>query len=268
MIDAGLITKFHADQLLRGKHRGYFLGKYKLLERIGLGGMGQVFLAEHVSMRRQVALKVLPPEMSTNEYTRERFMREARAAGQLNHPNLVRAMDVDGEGEVLYLVLEYIDGVTLHDLVAQNGPLDPHRAANYLWQAANGLAYVNACGLIHRDVKPANILVDRLGVVKILDLGLVRSQVEDDDLTRGQGVKILGTADFLAPEQAIDCSSVDVRADLYALARLGTTCSPAGCLTPPTRWPKSCWPTRSCPSPTPRPTGRTCRPSCPPSWSG
>lgn len=220
-VEQGYITQFHADQLLRGKHRGYFLGKYKLLHRIGMGGMGQVFLAEHVSMHRQVALKVLPPELSTNDYTRERFLREARASGQLNHPNLVRALDVDGEGDVLYLVLEYIDGITLHDLVTKHGPLEPNRVANYLWQAANGLAYINSCGLVHRDIKPANILLDRLGVVKILDLGLVRSQVEDDDLTRGQGVKILGTADFLAPEQAIDCSAVDIRADLYALGATG-----------------------------------------------
>ncbi|MCZ2341270.1 MAG: protein kinase [Bacteroidales bacterium] len=221
LVEAGLITTFHREQLLRGKHRGYFLGKYKLLQRIGLGGMGQVFLAQHTSMNRLAALKVLPPEMATNAYTRERFLREARASGQLDHPNLVRALDVDGEGDVLYLVLEYIDGVSLHDLVTLHHPLDPHRAAHYLWQVANGLAYINHCGLVHRDIKPANIVVDRAGVVKLLDLGLVRSQIEDDELTRGQGVKILGTADFLAPEQAIDCSAVDIRADIYSLGATG-----------------------------------------------
>lgn len=221
LVEAGLITTFHREQLLRGKHRGYFLGKYKLLQRIGLGGMGQVFLAQHTSMNRLTAIKVLPPEMATNDYTRERFLREARASGQLDHPNLVRALDVDGEGDVLYLVLEYIDGITLHDLVTLHGPLDPQRAAHYLWQVANGLAYINNCGLVHRDIKPANIVVDRTGVIKLLDLGLVRSQIEDDELTRGQGVKILGTADFLAPEQAIDCSTVDIRADIYSLGATG-----------------------------------------------
>lgn len=221
LVEQGLLTKFQSEQLLRGKHRGYFLGKYKLLERIGMGGMGQVFLAQHTSMGRHAAIKVLPPELANNEYSRQRFLREARAAGQLDHPNLVRAYDVDSEGEVMFLVLEYIDGISLHDLVSKHGPLQSERAAYYLWQVANGLAYINSCGLVHRDIKPANLLVDRLGVVKILDLGLVRSQIEDDELTRGQGVKILGTADFLAPEQAIDCSSVDIRADLYSLGATG-----------------------------------------------
>lgn len=217
----GLLTSFHVEQLLRGKHRGYFLGKYKILDRIGLGGMGQVFLAEHASMKRRVAIKVLPPDRAENEFTRERFMREARASGQLDHPNLVRAFDVDSEGDVYFLVMEYIDGISFHDLVGRFGPLTPARAAYYLWQAACGLEYLSSRGLIHRDIKPANLLVDRLGVVKILDLGLVRSEVENDDLTRGEGVKILGTADYLAPEQAIDCSKVDIRADLYSLGATG-----------------------------------------------
>jgi serine/threonine protein kinase len=217
----GLITAFHADQLLRGKHRGFFLGRYKVLDRIGLGGMGQVFLAEHVGMKRRVALKVMPPERMENQYSRERFFREARAAGQLDHPNLVRAFDVDQDGSIIFLVMEYVEGVSFQDLVARTGPLDPARAVHYLWQAASGLGFLAERGLIHRDIKPANLLVDRNGVVKILDLGLVRSQSESDDLTRGEGVKILGTADYLAPEQAIDCSRVDGRADIYALGATG-----------------------------------------------
>jgi serine/threonine protein kinase len=217
----GLITPFHARQLVRGKHRGFFLGKHKVLDRIGLGGMGQVFLAEHVTMKRRVAIKVLPPDRAENKFARERFLREARAAGLLDHPNLVRAFDVDADGDIIFLVMEFVDGISFHDLVSRFGPLDPARAGYYLWQAANGLAYLHAHGLIHRDIKPANLLVDRLGVVKILDLGLVRSEAEDDNLTRGEGVKFLGTADYLAPEQAIDCSNVDARADLYSLGAMG-----------------------------------------------
>jgi serine/threonine protein kinase len=213
----GLLGAFHVEQLLRGKYRGFFLGKHKLLDRIGLGGMGQVFLAEHVNLRRRVAIKVLPPDRAQNEFSRERFLREARAAGQLDHPNLVRAFDVDCEGDVYFLVMEFVDGVSFHELVTRHGPLDGARAAYYLWQAAHGLAYMSERGLVHRDVKPANLLVDRHGVVKLLDLGLVRSQVESDDLTRNEGVKILGTADYLAPEQALECSKVDVRADIYSL---------------------------------------------------
>ncbi len=217
----GLITAFHTEQLLRGKYRGFFLGKYKVLDRIGLGGMGQVFLAEHISMRRRVALKVLPPDRAENQFSKERFLREARAAGQLDHPNLVRAFDVDEDGDVVFLVMEFVDGISFHDLVLRHGPLTPARAGYYLWQAAAGLAYMSSCSLIHRDIKPANLIVDRHGVVKILDLGLVRSEVENDELTRGEGIKILGTADYLAPEQAIDCSKVDVRADIYSLGATG-----------------------------------------------
>jgi eukaryotic-like serine/threonine-protein kinase len=213
----GYITTFHADQLLRGKYRGFFLGKYKILDRIGLGGMGQVFLGEHNTMRRRVAIKVLPPDRAENNFSRERFLREARAAGQLDHPNLVRAFDFDGEGEVLFLVMEYVDGISFHDLVMKVGPLDANRVAQYLLQSAHGLSYLHSFGLVHRDIKPANLLVDRQGTVKILDLGLVRSEVEEDNLTRGEGVKMLGTADYLAPEQAIDCTKVDVRADIYSL---------------------------------------------------
>ncbi len=217
----GLLGAFHVEQLLRGKYRGFFLGKHKLIDRIGLGGMGQVFLAEHVKLRRRVAIKVLPPARAQNEFSRERFLREARAAGQLDHPNLVRAFDVDSEGDVYFLVMEFVDGVSFHDLVSKHGQLDATRAAYYLWQAAHGLAYMSERGLVHRDVKPANLLVDRQGVVKLLDLGLVRSEAEADDLTRNEGVKILGTADYLAPEQALECSKVDVRADIYSLGATG-----------------------------------------------
>ncbi len=217
----GLLTPFQADQLLKGKHRGFFLGKYKLLDRIGMGGMGQVFLAEHGAMRRRCAVKVLPPDRADNQFTKERFLREARAIGQLDHPNLVRAFDVDTDGDVCFLVMEFVDGVTFHDLVCRFGPLTPHRAAHYLMQSARGLDYLHTLGLVHRDVKPANLLVDRQGCVKLLDLGLVRSEAEGDELTRAEGVKILGTADYLAPEQAVDCSTVDVRADLYALGATG-----------------------------------------------
>jgi serine/threonine protein kinase len=217
----GLLTAFHADQLMRGKYRGFFIGKYKVLDRIGMGGMGQVFLAEHLSMRRRAAIKVMPPEKTENQYSRERFYREARAAAQLDHPNLVRAFDVDQDGNVIFLVMEYVDGVNLQELVQRRGPLEPGRAAHYLWQAAAGLGFLADRGLVHRDIKPANVLVDRNGVVKVLDLGLVRSEADSDDLTRGEGVKILGTADYLAPEQALNCSRVDGRADIYSLGATG-----------------------------------------------
>ncbi len=213
----GVLTPFQAEQLLKGRHKGFVLGKYRLLDRIGMGGMGQVYLAEHASMKRRVALKVLPPDRGKSEFARERFLRESRAAAALEHPNLVRAYDVEMEGDVAFLVMEYIDGVTLHDLIARRGRIDPARAAHYLWQITNGLQAIHSFSLVHRDIKPANVLLDRGGVVRILDLGLVRSELDDDALTRGEGAKMVGTADYLAPEQAIECSKVDSRADLYSL---------------------------------------------------
>ncbi|MGL4423834.1 MAG: serine/threonine protein kinase, partial [Gemmataceae bacterium] len=116
-----------------------------------------------------------------------------------------------------FLVMEYLDGVSLHDLIHRRGAIPAERAAHYLYQVAAGLSALHARSLVHRDVKPANLLLDRNGVVRVLDLGLVRSELDDDALTKGEGAKIVGTADYLPPEQAIDCSKVDSRADIYAL---------------------------------------------------
>ena len=132
LVAAGLLTAFHTEQLLRGKYRGFFLGRYKFLDRIGLGGMGQVFLAEHTAMRRRVAVKVMPPDRTGNPYSRERFMREARAAGALDHPNLVRAFDIDQDESLHFLVLEYVDGASLQDIVRKSGPSCPNRGQTQL----------------------------------------------------------------------------------------------------------------------------------------
>jgi eukaryotic-like serine/threonine-protein kinase len=213
----GLLTKFQADQILKGRYKGFVLGKYRLLDRIGMGGMGQVYLAEHMTMRRRVAVKVLPPDRSDNPFSKERFLREARAAALLEHPNLCRAYDLETDGDVTYIVMEYIEGVSLHELTMRRGPQGHVRVAHLLRQIALGLQCVHDRALIHRDIKPANLLMDKTGVVRILDLGLVRSELDDDALTRGEGAKVVGTADYLAPEQAVASSKVDGRADLYSL---------------------------------------------------
>jgi serine/threonine protein kinase len=213
----GLLTPFQAEQLLKGRHKGFVLGKYRLLDRIGMGGMGQVYLAEHATMRRRVAVKVLPPNRSENPFARERFLREARAAAHLEHPNIVRAHDLETDGEVTFLVMDYIEGATLHDLVMRRGPQPVARVAHFVKMVAEGLRAIHERQLVHRDIKPANLLMDRHGTVRLLDLGLVRSELDDDALTRGEGAKIVGTADYLAPEQAVSSSKVDGRADLYSL---------------------------------------------------
>jgi serine/threonine protein kinase len=197
----------------------FHIGKYKVLERIGAGGMGLVFLCEHQVMRRRVAVKVLPTVKAGENAARERFEREARVVANLDHPNLVRAYDSDKDGELRFLVMEYVDGSSLQEIVKRHGPMDVTRACHYVRQAADGLDYAfRVAELIHRDVKPANILVDRGGTVKILDMGLARFFNDNEDiLTKKYDETVLGTADYLAPEQAIDSHGVDIRADIYGL---------------------------------------------------
>jgi serine/threonine protein kinase len=193
-------------------------GKYRLLELLGVGGMGAVYLCEHVFMKRLVALKVLPQEKMSDPENVERFYREARAVAALNDPNIVRAYDLDQAEGLHFLVMEYVDGASLQEIVARFGPLDPTRAASYIAQAANGLQHAAELSMVHRDIKPANLLLDRTGVVKILDMGLARFFADKhDNVTAKFDEKcILGTADYLAPEQALT-NEVDTRADIYAL---------------------------------------------------
>ena len=180
--------------------------------------MSTVYLGEHVLMQRRVALKVLPRNRVADTSYLARFHLEARAAASLDHPNIVRAYDVDNDGDTHYLVMEYIEGRDLQQTVKKSGRLDYAAAAEYIRQAAEGLGHAHHHGLIHRDVKPANLLVDQKNVVKVLDLGLARFTDEDRaSLTVQYDENVLGTADYLAPEQAIDSHGVDARADIYGL---------------------------------------------------
>ncbi len=219
LIQDGLLTIFQASQLLSGRHKGFQLGKYRVLEKLGSGGMGAVYLAEHVSMRRRVAIKVLPPAKNQDAVTLERFYREARAAAAVDHPNIVHAFDIDCDNTVHFLVMEYVDGVSLQTLTDRLTKLPIERACHYIRQTACGLQAVHAAGLVHRDIKPANLLLDRQGVVKILDLGLARFHGNsEDELTKQHDMRtVLGTADYLSPEQALNSSEVDGRSDIYSL---------------------------------------------------
>ncbi len=218
LVRDALLSYFQAEQLLQGKYKRFTLGKYKVLEKLGSGGMGTVFLCEHKLMRRRVAVKVLPVPKSEDRASLDRFYREARAIAAVDHPNIVRAYDIDQDDNLHFLVMEWVDGTNLQDLVKKFGPLDPVRACHYIYGAAVGLQHAHEIGIIHRDIKPGNILIDRSGVVKILDLGLARLTNDlDDNLTRQNDENVLGTADYLAPEQAMDSHTVDIRADIYAL---------------------------------------------------
>lgn len=218
LVRDGLLTYFQAEQLLLGKYKRFSLGKYKVLEKLGSGGMGTVFLCEHKLMRRRVAVKVLPTAKAQDEASLGRFYREARAVAAVDHPNIVRAYDIDQDENLHFLVMEYVDGTNLQDLVKKFGALDVVRACHYMYGAAVGLQHACEIGLIHRDIKPGNILLDRSGVVKILDMGLARLLHDtEDNLTKQYDENILGTADYLSPEQAEDSHTVDIRSDIYSL---------------------------------------------------
>jgi serine/threonine protein kinase len=221
MVRDGVLTTLQAGLLLRGKYKKFVIsGKYKLLEHLGTGGMGSVYLCEHVLMHRRVALKVLPTERVSDPIVLERFYREARAVAALDHKNIVRAYDIDRDDDNMhFLVLEFVDGSSLHRIVEKHGPMAISRAANCIAQAAEGLQHAHEAGLVHRDIKPGNLLLDRFGTIKILDLGLARFfDDETSHLTQRQNPGIvLGTADYVAPEQAIDSSTVDIRGDIYSL---------------------------------------------------
>ena len=168
LIQANLLTRWQCDNLLQGKSSGFMLGPFKLLRLLGAGGMSTVYLGEHTLMQCLRAIKVLPAGRVEDSSYLERFRQEAIAAARLNHPNIVQAFDIGQHKKHHYIVMEYVEGKDLQNLVKDQGPLDYDMAANYIRQAAEGLGYAHSKHLIHRDIKPANLLVDGKGVVKLL----------------------------------------------------------------------------------------------------
>ena len=217
IVDAGLVTRWQMDQLLKGKYRGFRLGKYTLKGHLGTGGMSSVYLSEHPIMRRPVAIKVLPKARVSKSSYLERFELEARAVAALDHPNIVRAYDIDNEGDTHYIVMEYVEGKDFQRIVEHEGALGFERAADYVAQAAVGLQHAHEAGVVHRDIKPANCLVDKSGTVKVLDMGLAKFAADEASLSAVHKDSVVGTADYLAPEQAVNSSQVDSRADVYGL---------------------------------------------------
>jgi serine/threonine protein kinase len=193
---------------------GKTLGNYQIVEELGRGGMAVVYRAYQPSLNRDVAMKVLPPQLSFDQEFVERFQREAKAAAKLRHPNIVVIHDVGHEDGTYYIVMEYLQGRTLKQLIQQEGRLQPERAAHIVEQVAAALDYAHQYGFVHRDVKPSNIFVGPDDHVTLTDFGIAKAASETQQLTR-TGM-LVGTPEYMSPEQAAG-SRVDHRTDLYAL---------------------------------------------------
>jgi serine/threonine protein kinase len=216
LIEEGLLTNYQSTLLLKGRTDGFKIGPYRILERLGAGATSNVYLCRHQAAAGRIAVKVMAVTQAKNATALKRFYREARAASALDHPNIVRVRDIDWDGETEYMVMEYVDGSSLQEIVEKSGPMDISRAAHYVKQAAAGLQYAHERNLVHRDIKPGNLLVNRKGTLKVLDMGLARfTEEEGGQLTKGG--EILGAPEYLAPEQALDARTVDIRADIYSL---------------------------------------------------
>jgi serine/threonine protein kinase/Leucine-rich repeat (LRR) protein len=224
LIQRGWLTPYQANQLLNGKGQELVLGSHILLERLGEGGMGQVFKARHRNLGRISAIKLIRKERLDNPNAVRRFQREVRSAAALSHPNIVRAYDADEIAGTHLLVMEYVEGaIDLAKLVKKHGPLPVPHACDCIRQAAMGLQHASERGMVHRDIKPANLLLTAGGkTVKVLDMGLARldhPSEDDDDKSSTMTLEgaVMGTPDYIAPEQALDTHTVDIRADLYSL---------------------------------------------------
>ncbi len=223
LVHQGTISAFQASKIIQGKLGDLIVGNYVILDKLGSGGMGSVFKAKHRRMRRISAIKILAPELMNSTEGVQRFQREIEVIARLSHPNVVMAYDAGDCPQGHFLIMEFVDGTDLHQLVARHGRLPWEEAIGFFRDAAQGLSYIHKQGLTHRDIKPANLLKSHGGGIKISDLGLVRLHgIEEMSEPGSQSTSpltmgICGTFDYMAPEQAEDTGIADHRADIYSL---------------------------------------------------
>lgn len=204
------------SQGLEDLRPGAAFGPYQVVADIGQGGMGRVLRARHTTLQRDVALKVLAPQIADDTYFAERFLKEARAAARINHPNIVQVYDFGEVAGRLYLAMEFVEGRTLGAILREQGPFGEAEAKNIGAQVCAALHVAHEAGLVHRDLKPENLMLTNLGVIKIVDLGLAR--MNDDDGSRTTTGFSAGTPHYMPPEQIEAKRDIDGRADIYALA--------------------------------------------------
>jgi len=220
MIELGYVTKNQAERLKvdikDSKAAAKKIPGYKILDKLGAGAMAVVYKGKQLSLNRTVAIKVLPKRFTENPEYVERFYKEGQAAGKLNHPNIVQAFDVGEAGGYHYFVMEYVEGKTIADDLAAGKIFDEGEALDIIIQVAHALQHAHACSLIHRDVKPKNIMISTSGVVKLADMGLAR-ETTDIEAAQSEAGKAYGTPYYIAPEQIRGKIDIDGRADIYGL---------------------------------------------------
>jgi serine/threonine protein kinase len=216
LIEEGRLTPYQARKVLAGATRGFFLGDYKILRPLGEGGMGKVYLGLGIKSGMRVAIKVLPPRKALEEENAlRRFRREMELSQRLHHPNIARTVEVGEAHGAHFMVMEYIPGDSLYNIVRQGGPLRVPDATRYFLKVLEGLEAAHNGGLVHRDIKPSNLMITPQGDAKILDLGLARAMTEESSITRHNVV--FGTLDYASPEQLSDATRADQRSDLYSV---------------------------------------------------
>jgi len=220
LIESKLLTKFQAEQIIAGKGESLAFGKYIIQEKLGAGGMGQVYKAYHPEAAKLVAIKVILPQGKFDTESIKRFEREVKASEKLVHPNIIAVLDSGSSKGSLFMVMELIEGKDLFELINEKGKLAIKEAVAYIIQAARALEHAHANGVIHRDVKPANLIADSQGLLKIVDMGLAKIQEgenEDKISMLTTNTAIMGSADFMSPEQTVSTKNVDTRTDIYSL---------------------------------------------------